>query len=69
MQTGYRKVWIISVYMLGCFGITFLEILNKPDAGAIAALGGTFLGIATGVGTFMWGNAQEHKHSNDQKTP
>jgi len=67
MKTGNRKVILAALYLAGCFGIAVLEVLNKPDAGQLAALGGTFTGIAAGLGTFMWGNSKEHEH--DAKAP
>lgn len=62
---GYRKVFLGLVYLVGICGVTALEIYKHtpPDLTGMALLAA---GVATGLGTVIWGNAKEHEHSAKQ---
>jgi len=58
-MTGKRKFLIALFYLAGLFAIAAIVARRGGD---LAAVGIMATGLATGVGAFVWGNAQEHKH-------
>lgn len=57
---GMRKVIIGIFYLAGMFGLTAMDIIKHTTTDYVG-LGALASGLALGVGTVMWGNAQEHK--------
>lgn len=56
---GSRKFLVVILYVLSVTFIAFAVVFWKYDT--LAGVGAYALGMATGVGAFMWGNREEHK--------
>jgi len=73
MKTGGNRKFILGlIFLVGCFSVVLVSILSgtiKPTAGELAAMGATFGGIASGMLTVMWGNAQEHRATTGNYPP
>ena len=67
MLKGNRKTLIGLCYLAGMVSIAAIEIYKHTPAD-LTGLGMFAGGVAVGVGTVMWGNAQEHKHANGEET-
>jgi hypothetical protein len=57
---GMRKTLLGFAYLLVVGGVSALEILKHTPAD-LTGMGLLAGGLAAGLGTVMWGNAQEHK--------
>ncbi len=56
---GWRKFVVVVLYILAVTLIAFAVVHYRYDS--LIGVGAYASGLATGVGAFMWGNAQEHK--------
>lgn len=56
---GYRKLALGFVYMAGVIAIGVIIAMRSPEH--LGGAGEFALGMATGLGTIVWGNSQEHK--------
>ena len=64
---GLRKFFLGIAYLAVIGGLAALEILKHQPAD-LTGMGMLAGGVAVGMGTVMWGNAQEHK-ANASKPP
>lgn len=62
-----RKFVTILLYMF-CVTVVALSVITKRYDSLIG-VGAFAAGLAGGVGTFMWGNSQEHKHAATTAAP
>lgn len=62
---GWRKFIVAVLYILAVTFIAFAVVFWKYDT--LAGVGAYALGMATGVGAFMYGNAKEHAASRQEK--
>lgn len=58
--TGIRKLLLGMAYLFVVGALTALEIWKHSPAD-LTGMGVLAGGMAAGIGTVMWGNAQEHK--------
>lgn len=57
---GTRKLQICYAYLIVVGAVAALEvILHSPSN--LLGMAALAAGLASGLGTFMWGNAQEHR--------
>lgn len=58
---GNRKFIVVVLYIIAVTFIAFAVVFWKYDT--LAGVGLYAAGMATGVGSFMWGNAKSKEHA------
>lgn len=56
---GNRKLVVILVYLVGIFVVAGMIVVTGKES--LLGLTGLAGGVASGLWTFMWGNAKEHQ--------
>ena len=59
---GHRKFILGLAYIVGCFGCLITTILLVEAAqltAVLAALGGSFVGVSSGLAVLVYGNSKE----------
>jgi hypothetical protein len=61
---GHRKFILGMTYLVGVFSVSVVAVYGELTGWDAAGISSLFASAATGLGVIVWGNAQEHKHTN-----